>query len=411
MTLKSILLGLIVCASAALCHAENTEPAWNSWRGARHDGIERSAFQEPAAWPKKLTVVWQTEVGNGFSSPVCDGTTVYVQHRSETQEFVSAFDAAAGRMLWKLILSEISEPQTHDPAPTPDCGVPGSLFVHSLTGAVFKLNSKTGEIRWKRDLPAEWKAAGFRQQYGVAASPIRVDETVLLPIGNKEMAKAVALKMSDGSSAWELPTSAPGYTSFMPLQLDGKPHLATLLFHELIVLKQDGGKYAPAFSFELKGGGDGNSAMPVPIGDNRVLITSHEATVALTVFPGVAKCEEAWRLEVGGNLSTPVFVNGRIYMFDGQKILSLDPASGKTLSFLEADGQYCALVAWGNVLIARLHDGTLKFIDIKSEPMKLLADYPATDDTPECWSAPMPLAPARLVLRNGSKLLCMTWAK
>ena len=405
---QSLYLGLIVCASASLCHAESP---WNCWRGARHDGIERSAFQEPAAWPKKLTVVWQIPVGIGFSSPVCDGATVYVQHRSETQEFVSAFDAPTGKMLWKSKLSEIGEPQTHDPAPTPDCGVPGSLFVHSLTGAVFKLDSKTGEIRWKRDLPAEWKASGFRQQYGVAASPIRDETNLLLPIGNKETGKALALKMSDGTTAWELPTSAPGYSSFMPLVLDGKLHVATLLFNELIVLRKDGEKYVPAFTFELKGGGDGNSAMPVPIGENRVLITSHEATVALKVFPGAAKCEEAWRLEMGGNLSTPIFANGRIYMFDGQKILSLDPATGKTLSFLEADAQYCALVAWGNVLIGRLHDGTLKFIDIKKEPMKLLAEYPAADDNMECWSVPMPLAPARLVMRTGTKLQCLTWEK
>ena len=68
-----------------------------------------------------------------------------------------------------------------------------------------------------------------------------------------------------------------------------------------------------------------------------------------------------------------------------------------------------ALLAWGDVLICRLHDGALKIVDIKTETIKVLAAYPPPSDKGESWSAPMPVSPTRILVRTPTKLQCLTW--
>ena len=398
------ILSAAILLTLSLFGAEQPDAAWPGWRGPSHDGHAPVNCDPPVAWPAALRVVWQTDVGAGFSSPISDGSRVFLQHRSPTEEYVSAFDAATGRKLWQTTLATLIEPQTHDPAATP-CVSGESIFVHSVAGAVLRMNSSDGKQIWKREFASEWKGAKFRPFYGVAASPLLDGDTVVLPIGDTETGKIVALKQSDGATAWEQATSAPGYGSTVPLTLGGQSCLATLLYHELVVLKKTGARVEPGFSFKLPGGGDGNSATPLLIGENRLLITSHEATVALNVQPGATRCDEAWRLEAGGDLSSPVFANGRVYLHNSSELLCIDPTDGKTLSHIAMDGQYCALIVWGSVLICRLHDGAVKCVDIRDASLKVLAAYPPPQDAGESWSAPMPLTPTSFVMRAGTKLL------
>jgi outer membrane protein assembly factor BamB len=394
-----------LCLATSVCAGQ---AEWPGWLGAQRDGIVTIPFQAPAAWPKKLTEVWKADVGAGYSSPVFDGKTVYLQTRSETQEFLTAFDASNGNPLWQQKLEALTDPMSHEPAATPTLHA-GSIYVHSLKGTVYKLNAADGHIAWRRDLPKEWKGESYRPRYGVAASPLIVGDTLALPIGDKEAGKALALKLSDGSTAWEQPCAAPGYGSFVAMKLGGEECLVTVLFERVAAFKKDGTRFVPAFTHELAGGADGNSTTPIALGPDRLVVTGHDATVVLNVAPGAAKCDELWKIERAGNLSSPLCVNGRIYLFDENDLQCVDPANGKLLSKLEMPAQYGALLAWDNMLLCRLHDGTLKFVDMRAPDMKLAAEYPSDDEKGDSWSAPCPISPTQLVMRNGEKLRCLTW--
>ena len=402
-----ILLFSVLCAS--LFGGETVVP-WSAFRGPKHDGVVRITMQPPAAWPKALKVVWEANIGAGFSSPITDGTYVFLQQRSDKEELIVAYDLATGKAMWRTATATFKESQTHDPAPTPLVSPYGLLFVHSLTGTVMCLDAKSGKQTWKRDLPSEWKAGLLGQSYGIAASPVfGTADTLVFAIGDKKNGKVLGLKTRDGSTAWEHATAAPGYSTFLPFTATGLPCIATMLYDDMVAYKKEGDAFKPAFSFPVRGGGDGNSSMPMLLGDNKLLITSLEATVALNILPGAATCSEAWRIDSGGDLSTPVCVNGRIYLHNVYELMCLNAADGKLLSKLAMDGQYCALLAWGDVLICRLHDGAMKFVDIKGETLKVLAAYPASDAPGESWSAPMPVSPTRIIVRSPGKLQCLTW--
>src|SRR5262249_39787329 len=55
-----------------------------------------------ATWGEKgPPVVWQVEVGEGYSSPVVAGGRLVLFHRVGDDEVVSCLDAATGKELWK----------------------------------------------------------------------------------------------------------------------------------------------------------------------------------------------------------------------------------------------------------------------------------------------------------------------
>ncbi|MGH9852783.1 MAG: PQQ-binding-like beta-propeller repeat protein, partial [Blastocatellia bacterium] len=64
---------------------------WTQWRGPNRDGVARD-FVPPAQWPEKLNLIWKTEVGSGFSSPVVSKDRAWIHTRKGEEEFVSCLD-------------------------------------------------------------------------------------------------------------------------------------------------------------------------------------------------------------------------------------------------------------------------------------------------------------------------------
>ena len=215
-------------------HAADAPQPWDGFRGHNHDGIYNQPLEKPSAWPAKLRVVWSTGVGNGYSSPITDGTNIYLQERKGDDEFLTAFNAADGRQLWKSKLASQKEPSEHEPACTPLCDN-GSLYVHSLTGSVLKLNASDGTILWTRNLPAEWpgeKPARFGPFYGTACSPVLFEKRIALQIGVKDSGKAILLNTENGKTEFDAPLSAPAYGSCLPIPCGNDLYLGTLGLQE-----------------------------------------------------------------------------------------------------------------------------------------------------------------------------------
>lgn len=381
---------------------------WSAWRGPRGDGVSPIALEIPAAWPKKLTEVWSAPAKAGFSSPVTDGKRVYIQCREDKTEQLAALEFATGKEVWRVPLDKLAEPQPHDPAPTPTL-FGGALYTQSMAGIVYRIDPASGKTVWRRDLPAEWKGETKFPMYGVSASPLVWDNLLWLPIGDREKGKVVALKLDNGSTAFEHDCAAPGYSSFVALKLGGAECLVTLLYNSVFALKKEGTSYVQAFTFELQGGTDGNSTTPAGMGENVVLLTSQNETLALRVLPGVQKTEELWRIKDGANLSSPIFVNDRVYIHLQSDLACLDKTTGKAISKISMDAQHCGMVAAGKLLMCRLHDGTVKFINIENAEMKLVASYEPPEEEGESWSTAIPVGARRVVMRLGGRLVCLEY--
>src|SRR5499426_3525353 len=72
---------------------------WAQWRGPNRDGVAKD-FVAPARWPEKLKLVWKTEVGSGYSSPVVSKDRAWIHARRGEEEVVSCLDLKTGKILW-----------------------------------------------------------------------------------------------------------------------------------------------------------------------------------------------------------------------------------------------------------------------------------------------------------------------
>ena len=104
-TLSRGALVVLMFAAAAALAADGPEAKtdWPQWRGPARRANDGAAVHErrPGAWPKELKEVWKVEVGEGYSSPVVAGDTVFQFSRENDEEVLLAIRLSDGRRLWE----------------------------------------------------------------------------------------------------------------------------------------------------------------------------------------------------------------------------------------------------------------------------------------------------------------------
>src|SRR5213593_3599022 len=80
---------------------QNTVPDWPQFLGPERNGVYRGpvlAEKWPSSGPR---VVWQKQVGEGFSGPVVVQGRVILFHRVSNREVVESLDARTGAPQWQ----------------------------------------------------------------------------------------------------------------------------------------------------------------------------------------------------------------------------------------------------------------------------------------------------------------------
>jgi PQQ-like domain len=84
----------------ALALALTVGPAWPQWGGPNRNfvtGPADLAASWPAAGPRQI---WSRPLGDGFSSIVTDGATLYTLYRDAADDVAVAMDAKTGATRW-----------------------------------------------------------------------------------------------------------------------------------------------------------------------------------------------------------------------------------------------------------------------------------------------------------------------
>ena len=75
---------------------------WPQWLGPRRDGtsLDKALVETfPQDSPK---VLWQRDVGEGYSGPVIAGDRLVLFHRIDNEERVECLNASTGKLIWKF---------------------------------------------------------------------------------------------------------------------------------------------------------------------------------------------------------------------------------------------------------------------------------------------------------------------
>jgi len=195
-----------VCTVLVCCEVQAGD--WTQWRGPNHNNVAEAGQGGPTEWTETKNIIWKVDVpGRGHASPVITGNTIVLcsaDDQSQTQA-VMAFDRIQGKRLWLTQISQGGFPETHrkNTHASPTAATDGkhifATFCHHEKIEAVCLDLQ-GKIIWRKD------AGGFRPnlyEYGYAASPTIYKDKLIISGDCDTIAWLKALKISDGSVAWE----------------------------------------------------------------------------------------------------------------------------------------------------------------------------------------------------------------
>lgn len=168
------------------------------WRGPDRSGIfpETGLLQEwPENGPEMILKVG--DLGKGYSTPVLDNEVIYLTGKEDEDDYLYAIDMT-GNIKYRVKYGRSWENSYPDTRSTPTIQN-DRLYVISGMGELVCINKNTGEIIWSVD--AHKKYAGEFHKWGVAESPLVIDEKVIYTSGGNKTS-VVALNKMNGEEIW-----------------------------------------------------------------------------------------------------------------------------------------------------------------------------------------------------------------
>jgi outer membrane protein assembly factor BamB len=200
--LTTLLVGLLSLAAA--------DPNWTRFRGPNGTGIAETTGL-PADFGPEKNVVWKTTVPGGHSSPVLTATHIFMTGIDGNALVVLAHDRATGKQLWRR---EVPRRQTGrlenvngpaSPSPVTD-GSSVYAFFQDFGLIAFTVD---GKERWRMPL------GPFNMFYGFGASPILVNDLVVLPVDQDTGSYLLGVDAKTGKQRYKVdrPGVISGYST------------------------------------------------------------------------------------------------------------------------------------------------------------------------------------------------------
>lgn len=201
--MRNVLLILLPWAIAA---------DWPQWRGPNVDGTSaETGF--PTQWDGRqgTNIRWKVALpGAGNSSPVIRGDDVVVtasSGRDHAELHILCFDRQSGKQKWRTNLTatpadapfSMFPPERGHAACTP---VITQTAVYALFGTGdLACVDRDGQPIWFRSLAKDYGV--IRNDYGIAASPLLVDDRLIVQIDHLEGSYLLAVEAATGKTLWK----------------------------------------------------------------------------------------------------------------------------------------------------------------------------------------------------------------
>lgn len=251
-------LSLCFSSLSVISSANVGSSDWPQWRGPARDGNSKDTGllkQWPAEGPKLL---WQVnDIGDGYSTPVVVGNRIYLMSNNGLEnEFVAAHSAQDGKTIWTSRVGNVGNPNQNPPYPkarsTPT--VDGNfLYALGSDGDIACLETKTGKIRWSKNIRTEF--GGQPGEWAYAESPLVDGDLVVVTPGGAQ-ATMVALNKKTGALVWKsaIPGGEPaGYASAIVVQGGGRKQYVQLLTKGIVGVDAKTGQFLWRYADAAKG--------------------------------------------------------------------------------------------------------------------------------------------------------------
>jgi len=353
--------------------------------------------------PKEL---WRRDVGESWSAFAVVGNAAVTQEQRGEQEAVTRYDLKTGEPVWVTATAEVrfeSPIGGTGPRATPTIHG-GRVYTFGTRGMLSCLDLGDGSILWQRDTLAETGATP--PEWQVSASPLIVDEMVVVSAGGSDGKSLLAYDLATGDAVWGGGDDPASYAS---------PMLAYLAGSRQIVVRNQNSitGHNPADGTVLWRqpwpGNQPNVAQPLALGNDRLLISSgygigSKVFRVKAVEGGSFAVEELWEsLRLKAKFTNVVLHEGRVYGLDDGVMVCLDPETGERCWKRGRYG-HGQLILVGDLLLLIAEDGELLLIEANPKEFREVAKVPDALDG-KSWNSPA-LAGRYLLLRNAKTAVC-----
>ena len=194
---------------------------WPQFLGPRRDGVSHEKGLLETFGKDGPKIVWQRDVGEGYSGPVVAGQRLILFHRVNAEEVVECLHAVTGKPLWKFAYpTNFIDGQTRVNGPRATPVIAGdNVIALGAEGALHCLTLDKGMRIWSHSLTQEYRAKlGY---FGIGTSPVVEQNLVLINVGGPK-AGIVAFDLKDGKEIWKATNDPASYSSPVVCTVNGR---------------------------------------------------------------------------------------------------------------------------------------------------------------------------------------------
>ena len=376
---------------------------WTNFRGPNRDG----RYDEMAVlttWPAQgLSLLWKQPAGLGYASfTIADGRAYTIEQRRK-QEVVAAYDVNTGRELWLQGWNAEYSPgdDTGDGPRTTPTWDDGRLYALGATGELRCLDAKTGAVSWGKNILSDNQAENL--QWAMAASPLIVDDKVIVLPGGSGGKSVVAYNKMNGAPVWKSQNDRQAYVSPMLVTLAGRRQILVVSANRVFGLAPENGALLWSQTWDTDMGI--NVSQPIIVDKNRFFISSgYRKGASLVEVTGAGNsftARSVWEnINMKNKFNSSVLHNGYVYGLDEGILTCLDVNTGERKWKGGRFGYGQVILASGH-LIVMSDAGELALVKAVPTEYSEVARFPALQG--QTWNYPA-IAGGRLFVRNANEM-------
>ena len=365
------------------------DAGWPQWRGPdRSSQIDAEPW--PGIGPEQLKLSWRRELGPSYSSPIVSGQRVFVtETRDKSDEVVTALDRQSGEQLWtaswkgamRVPFFAARNGSWIRCTPAVD---DKRLYVGGMKDVLVALDVASGGEQWRLNCVQKFDSP--LPSFGFVSSPLLDGDHLFVQAGGgllkvvRDTGEVVWRKLTDGGGMYGSAFSSP-----MIATISGVRQLLVQTRKELVGVDLESGeklwaKEIPAFRGM-------NILTPHPVGDLVFTSSYQGGSRALAVRKSDTgfDVEEVWDSKSEGYMSSPVTVDGHIYLhLRNRRVVCFAAQSGeKRWTTKETFGEYWSMIANGGQILALDQKGELLLLQANPEKPEIVERRTVSKD--ETW--------------------------
>lgn len=366
---------------------------WPQWRGP-----DRLSTVEGADWPdalndQTLKQLWRVDLAEGYPGPIVSGDRVFTFESSEDKkEVVRAFDAKTGKQVWEkgwagaMRVPFFAKRNGNWVKSTP--ATDGEhVYAIGMEDELVCLKAADGEVVWQVDFKERFGTQG--PSFGQPCSPLLDGDALYIQAGMS----VCKLDKKTGKTLWralvdERQMMGGAFSSPVIAELAGKRQLLVQTRSEICGVDLSSGDVL--WRETIKAFRGMNILPPTVINETDVFTSSYGGGCFLLrvtkAGKGTFKVETVWQNKIEGYMSSPMLIEGHLYMHGRDKKLHCINATTGKVAWTSKDkyGEYWSTVRSGNRLLALDYSGVLRLIEATpEEPCKIISEHKVSDQ--ETW--------------------------